>query len=301
MLLHSRSPVPWLLALILTLSLAGSAQAAAPDLEEADLRLEHLDKLLSSSRTVNEELLAALDQVEASYLGMSHDVPLANEAAAQKWCGKAEKLYLKAFTLVKLDRREKTRNVREIVNRHAAQIVGRTGHSALWKKLKRGLETRYFRARHEVSERVLAEAFDAIAALGDPEALAWMAEEFIHTNSSPEKVVDRLVAAQQAFVKFPLERVSGPMRHAIFKRLIQLYPATEAVARQNSNQSAVQSTKRFWDRIRTGVILAAQHFASTPRNEDGEALATMKELAEWFRDHKSVRKAPWADLGGPRG
>lgn len=301
MLLHPRTPRPWLPALVALLFLAGSAYAAAPDLEEADLRLDLLDELLSSSRALNEDLLASLDQVEASYLGMSHDVPLENEAAVQKWRKRAEKLYLKAFTLVTLDRRDKTRNVREVVNRRAAQIVGRTGHTALWKSLKRGLESKHFRGRHEVSDLMLAEAFDAIAALGDPKALAWMADEFIHTNSSPEKVVDRLVAAQQAFVKFPLERVSGAMRHAIFKRLIQLYPATEAVARQSSNQSAVQSTKRFWDRIRNGVILAAQHFASTPRNEEGEALATMRELAEWFRDHKSVRKAPWADLGRPRG
>jgi len=285
---------PILVAALLGLSLLTPPVLGAElDLEEADLRLAHLKDQLSSSKSLNDDLLDALDQVEASALGLQRDVTPETEKAFAKWRTAAEKAYLKAFVLVKPDRRAKDRNLRDEVNLRAAQIIGRTGNVALWKDVKRGLETRHFKAKHRVPQELLEGAFDAIAALGDPKALAWMADEFIHTNSSPQKAVDRLVAAQRAMVKFPLERLSGAQRHAVFKKLVTLYPATETVARQNSNTAAAQSTRRFWDRIRTGVIRAAQHFSGMPRNEDGEALATMQEFSEWFRDHKDARRAPW--------
>jgi hypothetical protein len=102
-------------------------------------------------------------------------------------------------------------------------------------------------------------------------------------------------------VKFPLEKIPGALRYAIVKKMMQLYPATETVARQSSSDPAIRSTRRFWDRIRTGAIRAAQHLSGTPRNAEGEALATMQEFANWFRDHKNARKAPWVDPVPPRG
>lgn len=301
--LHPLPVLPGLLAVLLLLVpvAAPPARAAEPDLEEAGRRLEHLDALLGSSRSLNEDLIAALDAVEASYLALPRGASPETEKAVARWRDRAERLALKAFVLVKRDRRERDRNVRDPVSVRAARLVGRTGNAALWKDLKRLLETRLFRARHHVPAPVLESAFDAIAALGDPAALAWMTDEFVHTNSSPEKLVERLVAAQQAFVKFPLERIPGAQRHAIVKKLVQLYPATETVAAESSGSATAQSTRRFWDRIRLGVIRAAQHFAGTPRNAEGEALATMQEFAAWFRAHKDVRRPPWSGADRPQG
>lgn len=292
-----------LLPFALFVALVVPAHAEAGDRQVAQARLDRLKKELSTSKSRSADLLGALDAVEESYRGLAKtgspgtatpepDADL--EKWRQKWRKGAEKLYLKALALTKLDRR-KEQNLRVDVNVRAAAILGRSGHPKLWKDVKRILETRVFKARYEVSQRFLESAFDALAALGDPDALAWMADAFIHTNSSPRKVVDRLVAAQQAFARFPVEKVPGKLRYVIVKKLVKLYPATESVARQSRNDPGIQSVRRFWDRIRIGAIRATQHFSQTPRNENGEALATMQELSVWFRAHKRVQRAPWTD------
>ena len=298
---HARVGLAFLFGVLISVLLpALPARAEAIDLAEAQTRLERLADVLGSSRSRSEDQLDALNRVEASYLGLLPGMAGEQAAELAKWRKQAEKLYLKAFALVKLDRPNE-RNDRADVNVRAAEIIGRTGNVALWKDVRRTLRTRVFRAKYDTSQPVLDAAFDAIAALGDPDALAWMADEFIHTNSSPEKVVDRLVAAQQAFVKFPLENLPGRLRHAIVTKMMQLYPATETVAAQSSSEAGILSTRRFWDRIRTGAIRAAQHLSGTPRNAEGEALATMHEFSGWFRDHKSARGAPWVGVLPPQG
>lgn len=293
--------LPGLLSILLLLAAVPPARAAAADLQEADRRLERLDALLASSRSSNEDLLDALEQVETTWQALAGDVTPETAKAVTHWQDRAARSALKAFVLVKPDRHDRSRNVRDPVNERAARLVGHSGRTDLWKDLRRLLETRLFRAKHEVPMVVLESAFDAIAALGDPQALAWMTDEFVHTNASPEKLVDRLVAAQQAFVKFPLDRIPGAQRYAIVKKLVQLYPATEAVAAESSGTATVQSARRFWDRIRLGVIRAAQHFAGTPRDADGTALATMRDFATWWREHKDVRRLPWTVPAAPRG
>ena len=295
---HPPLLAPLLVALLLLLT-GAPAQAEVPDVEEAQRRLDHLDALLARSRSVNEDLLAALDGVEEAYLDLKRGETPENEKVIGTWQARAEKLVLKAFGLVKPDRRDKRRNVRDPVNVHAGRIFARLARTERWRDLQRVIQTRHLRARHDVPLPVLEAGFDALAALGDPKALAWMVDEFVHTNASPERLVDQLVAAHQAFVKFPLERIPGTQRHAIVKRFVQLYPATETVARESSTSSAVHATRRFWDRIRVVVIRAAQHFAGTPRNEDGEAHATMEAFADWFREHKDVRRPPWSEMARP--
>jgi hypothetical protein len=49
----------------------------------------------------------------------------------------------------------------------------------------------------------------------------------------------------------------------------------------------------FWDRIKTDVIKSMQYISKSPVDDKSQALSTMKDFLDWFRDHEKLGKEPW--------
>ncbi len=299
-----------------------------PDgLADAHRALDRLEDLLRSSRSMNEDILAALADVVQLYLQpppppgtVTHAPPpdgtaterrfvheanlrlLAEEegwseaylAKVRTFRRSAERLFLEALRLQKIERRSE-RNLRDDVNIQAAQILGATGNPQVASKIQNVLETTIFKAQHEVSMQLLVECFAALARIGDEDSLEWMVKEFTHGKRSPRSSVDRLVAAQKAMIVFDRERVPGALRYELVREMIKTYAGVESQASQSSTDVPIQAAKVFWNRIGSDAVKVVQYFSFDPQDEDGEVLATMHEYQEWFRDHKNPRKPPWSN------
>jgi len=324
-MLSSRHALPIVLAVLLLAPVG--VRAAGPqavDLPTAEKALDDLEAALKHSRTPAEIVTGALDEVGKAWRGLTPPVapPLAlvpeDADAAQRsaieaenqrlarehekevaafekhadaWRRKATSQLLRA--LAYRMRGPRGPIVREDVGIHAAKVMAATGEVSLWKSIRKDLQVKVFKQRLDVSQPYLDAVFETIARLGDPEALSWMADEYVHTRASPDREVDQLIAAQKTFLLFPLEKIPSSMRYDIVRKMVTLYAGTESTARQSSNDPAMVTIRRFWDRIRNGAIAAVQHLTGTPRNEDGQALSTMLEFQRWFRDHKSARDPVW--------
>jgi len=306
------------------------ATETAPDrtahggLEEARAALRHLAGLLRNSRAINEELLAALDEVQGYYLHpppppglVTHTPPqgananrsvvleanLRLQAQEQGWSAeyldeilawrrKAEGLFLKALKLRRLTR-DREVNLREDVNVRAAQVIASTRNAKLSRDVIRTAEKTLLKAKHTVSQTLYDETFAALAQLGHPDALEWLRDEFIHSKSSPASQVDQLSAAHKAMRRFDRDQVPGRARYELVQEMVRTYAGVESAASSNDGSDRAQTMQRLWDRIRVDVIRAVQYFSLDPMTDTGESLVTMAEFVEWFRDHKDPRKHPW--------
>lgn len=325
-----RALLPCFLAVLLLALVPGPAPAAADDavavpLDTAQSELDILEAKLKSSKSVNEEITAALDAVSRAYHNLEAPAPpelkeipadateeekkaieAENKKAqeeyesaknkfereAETYRGDAEKLFLKALKLQKIHRQSE-RNIRDDVNIKAAQVLGMTGNPKLSSQIQRVMESTIFKAKYEVPQQLLEECFAALAKLGDQDSLEWMAKEFTHTKSSPRAVVDQLIAAHKAMILFDRDKVDGSLRYKLVSEMIKSYAGTESLASQSSTDKNVQAAKVFWDRIKNDAIKVVQYFSYEPKNDKDEVLATMEEFQEWFREHKNPRHEPW--------
>lgn len=212
----------------------------------------------------------------------------------ERWREDVEEAFLDALTLVETERYS-DRNIREPVNIRAARILGSTGNVDLAKRMQRSLERDILDARHEVSEKLIQEAFAGLARLGNPDTLAWLVDDYVHTRSTPRSAVDRLIAAHQAMLLFDPARVPGSLRHELVEQFVRMYAGVESVAKQGKADATSVRTKMFWDQIRDGVIQVLQRFSRYPEDTRGLSLATVEAFQQWFRDHKNPRQAPWTD------
>lgn len=309
---------------------APASSAWAEDVEPVPLprameALGRLEKSLKSSKAINEQLIANLEEVAEAYhnleappkpeleaigedLGEEEAKALqaTNDKRMKAWetaNGKflagqkkfrrdAQKVIVKALKLTKVHKPTET-NQRDDVNIKAAEILGKTGDPDVSSQIIKALETGPFKAKgYLVPELLLETAFGALGQLGATESLEWMLDNFVHTNNDKDRV-NQLVAAHKAMILFP--DVPGKLRYAIVEEMVKTYSGTESQAIQNSNDVKVQAAKQFWDRIKNDAIKAVQVMSKEPTDDEGQVLATMKEFQQWFRDHKNARKEPWTD------
>jgi len=321
--------LPTLLALAAVLALGPAAvradEAVPVPLETAQAELDILADKLKSSKSINEEITAALDAVSNAYHNLerpvapepkevpegasdeeraaiekeNEDLQDAYETQMKKFerdqesfQKDAEKLFLKALKLQKIHRQTE-RNIRDDVNIKAAQVLGKTGNPKVASKIQQTLEKTIFKAKFEVPMQLLEEAFAALGAIGDEDSLEWMVKEFTHAKKSPRALVDQLIAAHKAMILYDREKVDGALRYKLVQEMVKTYSGIESQASQSSTDKNIQAAKVFWDRIKNDAIKAVQYFSFDPKNEDEEVLATMAEFQSWFRDHKNPKREPW--------
>ena len=284
-------------AAVLLLS-AGAAQASgvvgeADTLEpkQARDRLDQATALLRDKKATGEQLTSALELLSEAHGRVGGT---AREVSAFR--RKAQAKLLKALALFHADRRTPHKNKRGEVNALAAQLLGKTAGVLSAKEARflsgkiRKVITKIAddRKPNEWQQEPLDAAYAALARLNDPSALQWMIDEHHHTK---EREIPFLMAAHTALLKF--RDVPGKVRFDICDTFITAYSATELVAQRVGNSSNDQAAKRFWDRMKVHVVPLLQHYAGKPRNEEGQALSTLREFSTWWRQNDDARKAPW--------
>jgi hypothetical protein len=300
------------LAAFACLVLGGPALAA--DLDSALDDLAQLKKA-TKPRATNEDLIQYLDAVFAAYNGgiegpakpaddasedekKAYESELAKfEKAVEKFRGDVEKLVLKILTLYKP---KNGTNIRDDVNIKAARILGdmapqldEKGRRSLSRKLMKAIEKKMTKVKaFQVNSEHLEAAFEALAKLGDDDALMWMNDNYTHGN---ENAKEYLIAAHKAMVVFPVDKVKGKDRYEIVAQFVKMYSGIELQAEQTSNDPKVQQKKRFWDEIKTYTIPVVQHFAKLPKDSEGQNLSEMKQFEDWLRENKNPRKPPWTE------
>ena len=328
-------------SLILPLSLAlgllaagvfAPSARAADELEAAEAALDRLEGVMKKRKTINETLIAGLDEVMEYYNQLQPPVkpeplPIPDEAtdeekkeiekqnddalddwedAVKKWdreVGKFKKdvrdALIDAFKLVKPSRQTHI-NEREDVNIKAVELIATMSgeneeiREDMSDDLIKAMEGVLFKAKdYDPTELLYEKAFAALGALNDMDALEWIIEEFTHTRSSPQKEVMKLSAAHKAMVLF--KNVPGKTRYELVDEMIKNYAGVESQAEQSSADPKVQEKKRFWDRIKMDVIAAVQYYAAEPRDAEGQVIARMDGFQDWFRDNDNARRAPWTD------
>ncbi len=296
-------------------------------LDRAAREVEILEDVLRSSSAVNDEILGALDAVQAALENLtpppsrviesipaeaSEDARAAiereNDRHEREWKkhlraykravdrlrDDAEDVLLRALREVKADDGQ---NTREPVNIAAARILSTWPDRGIARRLQRVIERHLLDAKHEVSPVLLEEALSTLARIGHVDSLEWLIDEFSHTRSTPQEYVDQLVAAHQAMLRFPYERTPGALRHEIVEQMIRSYGPVESQAGQNSTDPALVRARLFWARISHGVLEVLQRYAGQPKDARGAQFGTVASFQEWFRDHKSPRDDVWRDAG----
>ncbi len=299
-------------------------------LERAEEALGRLAKSLKSRKSINEQLIADLDEVAEAYhnleqpampelqeiaegtpeeearaiksandkLTRAYETALAKfEKGQKKFRRDCIKAYIRALKLTKIHKPTET-NQRDDVNIKAAQILGDTGDPEVSDDLIKALETGPFKAKgYMVPELLLETSFAALGKLNDMDSLEWLLDNFVHTNNARDKV-NQLIAAHKAMILF--KNVPGKLRYEIVEEMVKTYSGTELRARnKGSTDKNDQAAARLWDRIKIDAIRAVQVMAGEPKHEmgdqEGELLMLMSEFSDWFRDNKNPRKAPWKD------
>ena len=294
-------------------------------LEEAAREVEILEDALRSPRAVNDELLGGLEAVQSALENLipppAHVIePIpdgateearsaiegendrserewrkalrAYDRAVERLRDDTEDVLLRALREVKL---EDGRNARERVNIAAARMLGAWPDGGIARRFQRVIERYLLDAKHEVSPLLLEEALSGLARLGEADSLEWLIDEFSHTRSTPEEYVHQLVAAHQAMLAFPYERVPGALRHEIVEQMIRSYGPVESQAHQSSADPALVRARLFWARISHGVLEVLQRYAGEPKDARGAQFGRVATFDEWFREHKSPRDDVWND------
>jgi len=299
------------LALVLGLG-SGLRHAEAVDLSAALQDLDQLKKS-SKSKSTNEDMLQYLDAVANEFKGgidkpaapaedASPEEKKAHAAAVKKFKDNlakfqaaAEKVFLKYLTLEKV---KAETNIRDDVNIKAAVILGELGpfldakgRKKLSKKIMKDIEKKLTKVKtHEVNTDLLDAVFAALGHLNDPSALLWMNDNYTHTKDNEKQY---LIAAHKAMVLFT--NVEGKLRYEICATFNKNYAGVELQAEQVSTDTKIIAKKNFWDAIKAYTIPVMQHFAGEPTDEEGAALAEMKQFSVWMRKNKSPKAKPWRD------
>ncbi|MFM8980758.1 MAG: hypothetical protein ACKOSS_09905 [Planctomycetia bacterium] len=243
-------------------------------------------------------------------------------AAVRDWQHAALDLIFRALKLVVYDAKTKS-NLRDDVNIKASLVLGdllgnpklAEGRDAKeleklregWSKQLRDLlagELEEPKQDYQVPVAVLENTFAALGKINDPKTVAWLLENYSHTNNAPAKV-ERLKAAHKAMVLF--KGIKGDLRFQVVEKFATIYSAAEATANNAAANSgdakqktAAAASKKFWDDVKTDAIAVVNYYATgpdgaAPANAEGQALTTMKDLFVWFGDHSRKNRAPWLD------
>lgn len=308
-------------------------EARAADLSTLQADLNELESRIKSSKSINEDIQQYLTAVAASLRDIKFEAPpeapadlpegASEEQAAEHAKAVAEhkvalaeyekrrrdfdkdfdKKRKEAFKLffraLELERIHNQTNMRDLVNRQAADLIGELG-ALQEERDRKGVANDLIKVIGRLHKKkdppantdTINATFTALARLGREDDLKWMADNYIHTKEHEKQF---LIAAHKAMILYEYAAVDGQLRFDICEKMITIYSSVEAQAEQSSNDPAVQAKKRFWDAIRTDTIPCVQHFAGQPKNAEGAALAKMAEFQEWWRDHKNPRKPPWKD------
>ena len=305
--------------------------ATAVALDEALGDLDKLEEAMKSKKSINDEIIQYLDLVGTHFRAIQgpeapaadagdearkayEDALARHEKDVADYRKKAEKLIFKALGLTRLKR---STNERDEVNLKAAQVLGglaaaypgtvaethsedeavakRAKHNLgeredLAKKLRKEIEGLH-KIKYDLNTDVLQAAFAALGDLDTVDSIEWMIENYSHAKNNE---VEWLVAAHKSLIKFTY--APGRVRYDLVEQFVRTYAGVESAANTSSTDAKDLAKKRFWDDIRTFTVQVVQFYAGNPVDaESNEALSTMAQFDDWFRDHKNVRKAPWVD------
>ena len=308
------------LAFLLALAAAGGSGSPSAHAEgdvpfaEVQVHVQHLAERMKDARTGNEDLVASIAAIEASFFRLD---PGLQPEAVKAWQEEALDQLFRALTVVRYDARTKE-NTRNDVNLRAAVALGNLLGSpdlAVHREPKELARLRADRARglrgaitvafakptgnreYEVPPAVLDATFTALGKTNDRAALEWLLAEYMHTRSGYFEE-SRLLPAHRAMLLFT--NVPGRLRHAIARQVIVSYRGTAAGAADNPAVG-----KAFWDRIKFGVVELFKHYATgpgggPPETGKGEVINTIEELHIWWRHHDDPTRAPWLDPKAPK-
>ena len=309
------------LALAVLVTGLGFAPQTAEAIDLASARAD-LDQLKKSTkpRATNDDLFQYMDQVFEAW--KSPDLPekpaddasdeekkayTSAVAKAQKDIDKfrkdAIKVLLKILTLVKVERET---NTRDDVNTRAAGILGELAsvknadgtpvldekaRKDLSKKIMQAIEKKLTKVKtHDVSTDHLDATFAALGKLNDVGSLQWMTKNYTHAIDNRKEY---LIAAHKAMVLF--KDVPGKVRKEVCEAMVKTYAGVESQAQQKSSDPKITAKKDFWDAIKTYTVPVLQYYAGKPEDEEGAALGEVKQFQEFLREHRSLKKEPWAD------
>lgn len=320
-----------LLAGVLALGVLAPAARAEATLDDAEAALARLEDKMDDKKSINEELIAGLDEVMEYYRNLKppekpepqpipddaseeqkEEIEKENKKAIRDWEGEVRKYdrkagkfkkdvrdaLLDAFTLVRANRSTKM-NEREDVNIKAAELLATLNEDPeiaeeVSEDIIKAMERDIFEARfHDVTELLLDKGFSALGHLNQEKALKWMIEEFTHAKSSPTKEVMKLQSAHRAMPLFT--KVPGSVRYELVDEMIKTYSSVESQAETSSNDPNILAKKQFWDRIKNDVIKVVQYYTGEPVDDQGQVIARMDAFRDWFRDHDNKRRPPWVD------
>ena len=304
------------LALLVAFS-PGTCEAV--DLDSAQQDLDMLKKSMKP-RATNDDLYQYLDAVYTAFKDPDQPEKPAEDAPDEekkaysiakaksdklvaKYRKDTEKLFLKIMTLVKVKHET---NTRDDVNTKAATMLGSMatvkdadgkliltakGRKDLSKRIMQAIEKKLTKVKtHDVSTDHLDAAFAALGKLNDMNSLLWMAKNYTHANDNRKEY---LIAAHKAMVLF--KNVPGKIRFEVCSAMIKTYAGVESQAQQTKADPKILAKKDFWDAIKTFTIPVLQYFADKPEDEEGQALAEVKQFQQFMRSHRNLKKAPWID------
>ncbi len=279
------------LSLIILLSVAAAGPAPADPLKT-------LDGLLKKRKAGNEEILAALDAVEAAY-----------RAGDEKFKKVAERSYLKALALKRVPAKT-TRNERQDVQVRAAHALGRT-RADVARAMMRTLELKIFKEKTYVPGPIFYEAvFDALAKLDAKGTSGWLLDEAIDAQYDDDSK-NRTLAAIQVLPR--LRSMTPRDRREAIRRLLALFQSFSFHVKFDYYDVAgfrgIQKQYRvlwqagpYWVEMRPVIMATLRTLATDPRTgrppldlDTGEEIPTVSRFKVWFGQNKRLGHPPWID------
>jgi len=296
--------------------LNGSIEAIATDFFTIAQPAEKAPEALAEG--ADEEARKAHAAAQKAY----EDALKKHRAAVRDWQNAALDLVFRALKLVAYDAKNKA-NLRDDVNIKASLVLGDLLGDARLSECRDAKELEKLRegwskqirdalagdleepkSDYQVPVAVLENAFAALGKINDAKSLAWLLENYSHTNNAPAQV-ERLKAAHKALLLF--KGVKGELRFQLVEKFSTIYSAAEATASNAAANSgdakqrtAAAAAKKFWDDVKTDAIAVVNYYATAPdgkapANAEGQALTTMKDLFVWFSENSRKNRAPWLD------
>ena len=273
-----------------------AAGPAKPDpvlLSAAYDELTRLTALLKKSKSESADILASLDAVAKSIIGLSPNDE-AGAATFEKdrdtYLGKAEKLLEDAMTLVKI-RPNTTANERDDANVKAASILGLCRPDSASKHLIAALEQIFKAKGYTPPTALYDEGFKSIGLLGDKDGGKYLQEWIKYDNTA--NVPERIKAAFDAMAIF--KNFKGfPERHDMVEKICRTMIGVEHAAEVNKSKED-KAQKLVWDKIKPAVIKALQVLSKEPKDKNNNLLGSVKTFDEWFRLNDKPKNAAWLD------
>ncbi len=194
-----------------------------------------------------------------------------------KYRASAEKLFLKAFSARRVQD-AKEGNVHLSANLLAARLLGLMGSDGVSAPMRSAFEKKFLKARYEVPRLQYEEAFGALARLGDPASLRWLARKAIGTKRSTACDEARAGSALRAMRAFP--HAPGETRHRVFQALLEVYGPLEGSCEPG---------------LLDEVAATLRHLAGKAPDAREPVPASLRDHAAWLLEHDDPAAPPWQD------